>query len=127
MEDAGTLMVVASGNDGRDNDLIPDYPSNFPNSNVISVTASTAEGESAEWARFGQTNVDIAAPGEGVYVTLDPDTADQYGVDENGGSSAVGDLYGYVDGSSFSAPAAAGVAASIKAYKSPPDHKELKA
>ena len=127
MEDAGMLMVVASGNDGEDNDLIPDYPSNFPNSNVISVTASTAEGDSAEWARFGQTKVDIAAPGEGVYVTVDPNTADQYGVDENGLSLDVGDLYGYADGTSFSAPAAAGVAALIKAYKSPPDHKELKA
>ncbi len=127
MEDAGMLMVVASGNNGQDNDLIPDYPSNLPNSNVISVTASTAEGESAEWAHFGQTSVDIAAPGEGIYVTMDPDTVDQYGVDENGVSLTVGDLYGYGDGTSSSAPAAASVAALIKAYKSPPDHKELKA
>ena len=127
MEDAGMLMVVASGNDGQDNDLIPDYPSDFPNSNVISVTASTAEGDSAEWAHFGQTSVDIAAPGEGVYVTMDPDTADQYGVDENGVTLAIGELYGYTDGTSFSAPGAAGVAALIKAYKSPPNHKELKA
>jgi subtilisin family serine protease len=127
MEKAGMLLVVASGNNVQDNDLILDYPSSYPNGNIIVVTASTAEGKSAEWSHWGQTQVDIAAPGEGVYLPLDPATAADYGITLNGSSSSNGDLYGYIDGTSFSAPYTAGVAALIKSYRPNADYKELKA
>ena len=70
-EDCGTLFVTSAGNDGSDNDAIPHYPSSFELDNIISVAAlDKTEFELAFFTNFGETSVDIAAPGTRVLSTV---------------------------------------------------------
>jgi subtilisin family serine protease len=92
-EAEGYLFVVAAGNEGKDNDWLPSYPSHYDNSNVIAVTATNQTDTLPSWANWGARSVDLGAPGE----TIDSTT--------RGGS------YGSGSGSSFSAPFVAGAAA----------------
>lgn len=126
MEQAGVLLVVAAGNSQLNNDYVTDYPSGYLNSNVVSVTSSNPDGTPTAWAHIGQTSVDIAAPGVGVFLPIFPDNT--FGsTDENGNRLPPGSLYGYTDGTSFSAPYVAGVAALLKTRYPQADHRELKA
>lgn len=73
--DAGIAVVCAAGNgddngDGYDIGLTPFYPASLDVPNVITVTALDAEGALAKWSNYGQTSVDLAAPGEGVMSTF---------------------------------------------------------
>lgn len=104
----GVLVFVAAGNNGVNNDLVPDYPSNYPFSNIVSVAASTSTDQLMSWSHFGQTSVDLMAPGHNIYTT----------------SGKEG--YRFSNGSSFSAPAVAGVAALIKSYHGQADWLEVK-
>lgn len=58
-----TLFVVASGNDGSNNDQLPDYPSDIPAANKLVVAATFGYSELAEFSNYGATKVDLAAPG----------------------------------------------------------------
>ncbi len=58
-----TLFVVASGNDGSDNDMFPTFPSNMKADNMISVAATKGDFELASFSNWGKESVDIAAPG----------------------------------------------------------------
>ncbi|MHB8077641.1 MAG: S8 family serine peptidase [Candidatus Krumholzibacteriia bacterium] len=73
--DAGIFFVAAAGNSGDDNDVTPHYPSNYTNPNVISVMATdqfdNPVNEPGWWATcYGDTTVDIAAPGLYVWSTV---------------------------------------------------------
>ena len=61
--DAGILFVAAAGNDGRNNDKVPTYPSSYEVPNVLSVAAIDNKGNLASFSNFGAESVDIAAPG----------------------------------------------------------------
>ncbi len=73
--DAGILFVVASGNDGTNNDQAPAYPSSykctktFPAGEnrdfdcIVSVGAINKSGGLAKFSNYGSVGVDIAAPG----------------------------------------------------------------
>lgn len=76
---AGTLLVIAAGNDGNDNDRLPTYPSSYDCENILTVIASdkadrpviagnAEEGEGAHvWSTsYGATTCDIAAPGANI-------------------------------------------------------------
>ena len=103
-EEHGVLLVHASGNDGADIDTA----SNFPNavvgeglmaSNWIEVGASRWDDAlAASFSNYGQTRVDVFAPGESIY-SLDLDNA-----------------YGSHDGTSLAAPLVSGVAAFLMSY-----------
>jgi subtilisin family serine protease len=72
---ANILFVAAAGNGGSDgvgdnNDITPNYPSNYTNSNVIAVAALTSSGALASYSNYGATTVDIGAPGSGIWSTL---------------------------------------------------------
>lgn len=58
-----TLFVVAAGNDGTNNDLLPTFPANVPAPNKISVAATLELSSLATFSNFGKNSVDIAAPG----------------------------------------------------------------
>ncbi|MBO0719537.1 MAG: S8 family serine peptidase, partial [Blastocatellia bacterium] len=71
---AGILFVAAAGNGGSDgvgdnNDTTPNYPSNYPNANVIAVAAISSTGGLASFSNFGAATVDIGAPGVGIIST----------------------------------------------------------
>ena len=73
----GMLFVAAAGNGdvlgrGFDNDEDPEYafyPASEDLENVISVAATDSNDCLARFSNFGQTSVDIAAPGTGIVST----------------------------------------------------------
>jgi thermitase len=96
----GALVVAAAGNYGSSQ---PFYPAAYEN--VIAVASTDAYDRPASFADGGHTNrgaswVDLAAPGVDILTTL-PTYPNSFG-HEN---------YGFVDGTSFSAPMVSGAAA----------------
>lgn len=103
------LIVHAAGNDGNDLDNAenPNYPNDHKYGgvefadNVITVGALTSSYGSemvASFSNYGKQNVDVFAPGDGIYSTL-PNNE-----------------YDFQGGTSMAAPAVAGVAALIRSY-----------
>jgi subtilisin family serine protease len=63
----GTLFVVAAGNDyGTDDDAVPTYPCDLPDTNLVCVGASTDADAPADFSNVGAHNVDLFAPGADV-------------------------------------------------------------
>lgn len=105
------LLVHAAGNDGKDNDSTGNYPNDqFKKrgffgpkfaKNFLEVGAlnfETGADMVAPFSNYGDTRVDVLAPGMAIYSTT-PD---------NG--------YGDAQGTSMAAPVVAGVAALIRSY-----------
>jgi len=67
---AGILFIAAAGNSGTNNDVTASYPSNYTNSNIIAVAATTSTGGLASFSQYGATTVDLGAPGSGIYSTV---------------------------------------------------------
>ena len=97
LNDNNVLVVTAAGNTQVDNDRIPDYPSGLDLPNIISVAAVDPANQLTNWSQYGQTSVDIAAPGG----------------DSSIGTTYPNDQYDISEGTSFSAPFVSGVAASL--------------
>ena len=69
----GVIVVAAAGNggadgfgDNNDNPATPQYPCNFPQDNVICVTALDQTFNITAFSNLGKTNVDVGAPGVNV-------------------------------------------------------------
>lgn len=64
----GVIAVVASGNDGTNNDnpATPAFPCSFPHDNIICVAALDQAYELARFSNIGATTVDVAAPGANI-------------------------------------------------------------
>lgn len=104
------LFVHAAGNDGNDLDD-PSNP-NFPNDHkqknspeivdnyltVGALTSSFGPGMVAGFSNYGKENVDVFAPGDGIYSTMPNST------------------YEFQGGTSMAAPAVSGIAAMIRSY-----------
>jgi hypothetical protein len=96
---SGVTVVASSGNDSRDNDLLPFYPAGYDIDGLISVAASDHFDHLAYFSNFGVSTVDLAAPGEDVVGGLPPDG------------------WGVGSGTSFAAPHVAGVAGLVEAVR----------
>lgn len=94
--DAGIVVVIAAGNNGGDNDVVPRYPSSYKFSNTISVAAWGGGVSLAGFSNYGKNSVEVAAKGVGVY------------------SSLPGNSYGYMSGTSFAAPYVTGMVSLLK-------------
>jgi len=121
LEEAGILLVAAAGNYEMNNDLVPDYPSSLPNSNVLAVAASTggALPSLTPWSHYGAQSVDIAAPGDQIRVAIPMAAKPKVLRDETG--------YDCAAGTSFSAPHVAGIAALIKSKYPGATYRQMKA
>lgn len=94
---ANILFIAAAGNSGVDIDSSPSYPASYNNANVIAVASITSTGARSSFSNYGQTSVDIGAPGSSIYSTLPT---------KQGGSS-----YGSYNGTSMACPHVTGGAA----------------
>jgi subtilisin family serine protease len=116
-EEKGVLLVHAAGNDGNNNDSIP----NFPNpdfldgaraTTFITVGASsTGKGNDkvAGFSNYGKKGVDLFAPGVQIYSTIPG-----------------GNKYGSASGTSMASPVVAGVAALVLSYYPELSARQLK-
>lgn len=91
------LAVCASGNDGANIDVYNFQPACYDLDNILSVAATNSQDALANFSNYGDTNVDLAAPGVDIYSTYKSN-----------------ELYFCASGTSFSAPYVAGTAALIK-------------
>jgi subtilisin family serine protease len=64
---AGVLVVASSGNNFANVDVTPHYPACFALDNVVSVAYTTRNDALGQFSNHGATNVDLAAPGAGIY------------------------------------------------------------
>lgn len=67
---AGILFIAAAGNNSSNNDATANYPSNYPNANIIAVASITNTGGLSSFSNYGANQVDIGAPGSAIYSTV---------------------------------------------------------
>ena len=67
---ANIVCVVAAGNETRNNDVTPSYPSCYPNTNIISVASITSTGTLSSFSNYCLNTVDLGAPGSAIYSTI---------------------------------------------------------
>ena len=63
------VVVCAAGNENKNNDTTPSYPSSYDSANIISVAATDRNDARAWFSNYGATAVDIGAPGVSIYST----------------------------------------------------------
>lgn len=92
---AGQLFIAAAGNNTADNDSPAGkiYPASYDFNNIIAVASTNQFDQKANFSNYGAATIDIGTPGKGIYSTLP------------------GNSYGYLYGTSMSAPYLAGAAA----------------
>jgi subtilisin family serine protease len=64
---AGMLFVASCGNNFANCDVTPHYPACFDIDNIVSVAYTTRNDTLGQYSNYGATNVDLAAPGTGIY------------------------------------------------------------
>jgi subtilisin family serine protease len=100
--------VMAAGNDTENNDEKSYYPSNYDVDHSLAVASIDRYGNLSDFSNYGETNVDLAAPGTFIYSTL-PD-----------------DKYGYLSGTSMATPHVTGVVGLLLSERPELTNRQLK-
>ncbi|MCA9622333.1 MAG: S8 family serine peptidase, partial [Myxococcales bacterium] len=106
---AGGLLVAAAGNKSTNNDYTKNYPSSYPEDNVLAVAATDSNDTLAYFSNYGATEVDLAAPGVGILSTV-----------PGGG-------YAQMSGTSMASPHVAGAAGLLLAHAPAWTYHDLRA
>lgn len=64
------LFVAAAGNEGYNIDVTPSYPAAYDDPAVLAVAAIDSAGGLASFSNYGAKQVDLGAPGVGIYSTV---------------------------------------------------------
>lgn len=108
----GILFVTSAGNQDSNIDISgASYPANYALPNVIAVAATNRQDGIASFSTYGSTTVPVAAPGLQIVTTT------------LGGGYTTGGI----NGTSFSSPYVAGIAALIRDYYPTATVSEVKA
>jgi thermitase len=109
-ESKGILFVAAAGNEHQNTDLSENYyyPAAYRLSNIISVASTDINNKILPSSNWGQTHVDVAAPGENIYSTLP------------------GGRFGYMTGTSQATAFVSGIAALLLAHDPKLTPQEIK-
>ena len=99
LRDHGVLLVAA-GNESRDNDATPSYPASYDLHNILSVAAVDRADNRAGFSNVGRTRVHLGAPGVEIFSCWT-------------GSDAA---YNTIDGTSMATPHVVGAAALVLAH-----------
>ena len=100
--------VMAAGNDSEDNDKKSHYPSNYDVDHSLAVASIDRWGELSDFSNYGESEVDLAAPGSSIYSTY-----------LNGG-------YAYLSGTSMATPHVTGVVGLLLSERPDLTNRQLK-
>lgn len=103
------ILSAAAGNDNKNTDISPHYPSAYPLSNVIASAASDSQDRYASFSNYGVVSVDFAAPGLNVF------------------STTPGNAYQSLSGTSMAAPHTSGAIALLLAQEPDLSIEEIRA
>ena len=67
---ANMLFVAAAGNSNQNNDVVDNFPSDYPVANVLAVAATDNRDNKSSFSSFGATSVDLGAPGTNILSTV---------------------------------------------------------
>ena len=67
---ADILFIAAAGNNATDNDKLAFYPACYSHDNVIAVASTTSTDGLSSFSCYGDTTVDLGAPGSAVWSSV---------------------------------------------------------
>ena len=70
MDKSKMLFVCAAGNNHEDMNITPVFPAAYDNENIVTVASINSRGILSAFSNYGETVIDVAAPGEHIISTF---------------------------------------------------------